>query len=78
MKPITELTIGHIGKTVRIVDDGIALTGTLFAIDAEKTRHTEQTYGGDVHEFVGAWENLTFTVGQNRINLGPDAEWEAL
>ena len=29
MKPITELTIGHVGKTIRVTDDDMDITGTL-------------------------------------------------
>lgn len=29
MKPITELTVGHVGKTIRVTDGDMDITGTL-------------------------------------------------
>lgn len=76
MNAITTLTIGHIGKKIRIVDDGVTLTGTLFAIDAERQAIHERYFNGEESVSAGAWENITVTVGINRVNLHPEAQWE--
>lgn len=76
MNPITTLAIGHIGKKVRIVDESVTLTGILFAIDAERQAIHERAFSGEESVSVGAWENITVTVGINRVNLHPGAQWE--
>jgi hypothetical protein len=77
LSPITTLTLAHIGKQVRIVDESITLTGTLLAIDAERKQIHESYLCTEGDRLTaGAWENITVTVGPNRVNLHPDAQWE--
>ena len=76
MNPISTLTIGHIGSRVRIVDESITLAGILYAVDAEKAQVVDHRMDGNAIEMAGGWENITVTVGINRVNLHPDATWE--
>ena len=64
MKPITELTIGHVGKTIHVTDQDIDVTGILYRIDAER-------------ELVpGPWYELALTIASSRICVTQAARWE--
>lgn len=77
MNPINSLALAHIGTQVRIVDENITLTGILLAIDAERAVIHEGVLCVDGERLTaGGWENITVTVGPNRINISDTAEWE--
>lgn len=76
MKPITELTIGHIGKTIHVTDQDIDATGTLYRIEAERELIHEGTWADPSRTHPGTWYELALTIGGNRIRLGRTAQWE--
>ena len=76
MKPITELTIGHVGKTIHVTDHDLDITGQLQAIEAERELIHEGTWIGRSRIVPGPWATLTLTITDSRINLTPTAQWE--
>ena len=76
MKPITELTIGHVGKTIRVTDQDIDVTGTLYRIDAERVLIHEGNWAGHSRTHPGPWYELALTIGGNRICVTQTAQWE--
>lgn len=76
MKPITELTIGHVGKTIHVTDQDIAATGTLYRIEAERELIHEGNWTGPSRAFPGPWYELALTIASSRICVGQTARWE--
>ncbi len=76
MKPITELTIGHVGKTIHVTDNDIDATGILYRIDAERELIHEGNWAGHSRTHPGPWYELALTIAGNRISVGQTARWE--
>ena len=76
MKPITELTIGYAGKTIRVTDSDIDATGTLYRIEAERELIHEGNWADPSRTYPGPWYELALTIGGSRINVGQAARWE--
>lgn len=76
MKPITELTIGHVGKTIRVTDDGMDITGTLDHLEVNVDTETiyvglERRVSRRTHHF-----EITLHISGNTIRATLDAQWE--
>ena len=76
MKPITELTIGHVGKTIRVTDDGLDVTGTLHHLEVNVDTETiyvglERRVSRTTHHF-----EITLHISGNTIRPTLNARWE--
>lgn len=60
MKPITELTIGHIGQKIHVHDRNIDISGVLFHLDAR----------------TNPQRSITIGIGGAFVSLLRDATWE--
>ena len=76
MKPITELTIGHVGKIIHVIDQDIDVTGTLYRIEAERELIHERAWVGSSHTYPGPRYELDLTISGSRICVTQTARWE--
>lgn len=76
MKPLTELTIGHVGKTIHVTDQDIDVTGTLYRIEAERELIHEGTWADPSRTYPGPWYELDLTIAGSRICVTQTARWE--
>lgn len=76
MKPITELTVGHVGEIIRVTDDGLDVTGTLDHLEVNVD--TETIYAGlerRVFRTARHFE-ITLHISGNTIRTTLNAQWE--
>ena len=76
MKPITDLTIGHVGKTIRVTDDGLDVTGTLDHLKVDVDVETiyvglERRVFRETYHF-----DITLHISGNTIRPTLNAQWE--
>ena len=76
MKPITELTVGHVGQTIVVTDDGLAVTGTLDHLEVSVDTETisvglEQEVFRTARHF-----ETTLHISGNTIRPTLSAQWE--
>lgn len=77
MRPITELTVGHVGKTVHITDSDFEITGTLERLQVDVD--VETIRGGLIEEVVFRTAYtfiMTLHISGNVIYATLNSQWE--
>lgn len=77
MRPITELSLAHIGTRITIHDQGNIITGPLTAIEAERETVIIGVFGTEQQVRPGRWDRIDVTIGGVHASVSPTAEWES-
>lgn len=76
MRPITELSLAHIGTRITIHYQGNIITGQLTAIEAERETVIIGVFGTEQQAQPGRWDRIDVTIGGVHASVSPSAEWE--
>lgn len=77
MRPITELSLTHVGTRITIHDQGNIITGPLTAIEAERETVIIGVFGTEQQVRPGRWDRIDVTIGGAHASVSPNAEWES-
>lgn len=78
MKPITELTVGHVGKTIRVTDGDMDITGTLnnLKVNVEIGHYRAVRRWEIVTLRVDQTYEIEFRLSDHTIKPTLNAQWE--
>lgn len=78
MKPIAELTVGHVGKTIHVTDSDIEITGILhnLKVNVEVAPYHAVRRSEVVTLMVRRSYEIVLLLSGHTVNLTLDARWE--